>query len=184
MGLDTFCGGHAPQCQAWSKLNLGQLFQSSVANMGPHRKALKAMFERDKWKILRGDTVMILAGRDKGQLGTVRKVIRDPKYPRVLVEGRNLVGAGMPCFVSSWTSTSTHSYMQNKKHVKRNAEEQTGGIINIEVSVAAAEVTECFRLSCEDNLPKCRPPFTTQMSPSWPRIILASRSLSGQPGRG
>ena len=35
--------------------------------------------------------------------------------------------------------------MQNKKHVKRKAEEQTGGIINIEVSVghgAAAEGTE------------------------------------------
>ena len=82
--------------------------------MGPHRKALKAMFERDKWKILRGDTVMILAGRDKGQLGTVRKVIRDPKYPRVLVEGRNLVGADMPCLVIFDTHLSAQPHAEQE----------------------------------------------------------------------
>lgn len=49
------------------------------------------MFERDKWKILRGDKVMIMAGKDKGQVGTVLKVIRDEQFPRVVVEGLNLV---------------------------------------------------------------------------------------------
>lgn len=49
------------------------------------------MFERDKWRILRGDKVMIMAGKDRGQVGTVLKVIRDDKYPRVVVEGLNLV---------------------------------------------------------------------------------------------
>ena len=49
------------------------------------------MFQRGKWKILRGDRVMITAGKDKGQLGTVTKVIKHPQLPRVIVEGRNLV---------------------------------------------------------------------------------------------
>jgi len=59
--------------------------------MGILRKVFKSMFERDKWRILRGDKVMIMAGKDRGQIGTVLKVIRDDKYPRVVVEGLNLV---------------------------------------------------------------------------------------------
>ena len=59
--------------------------------MGILRKVFKSMFERDKWRILRGDKVMIMAGKDRGQIGTVLKVIRDNKYPRVVVEGLNLV---------------------------------------------------------------------------------------------
>lgn len=59
--------------------------------MGHLRKIIKPMFERDKWKILRGDKVMIMAGKDKGQVGTVLKVIRDEQFPRVVVEGLNLV---------------------------------------------------------------------------------------------
>ena len=35
--------------------------------------------------------MMIMAGKDRGQVGTVLKVIRDDKYPRVVVEGLNLV---------------------------------------------------------------------------------------------
>lgn len=38
--------------------------------------------------------VQIMAGKDKGQVGTVLKVIRDEKYPRVMVEGLNLVSGG------------------------------------------------------------------------------------------
>lgn len=49
------------------------------------------MFDRNKWKILRGDTVMIMAGKDRGQVGTVLKVMRDVKFPKVVVEGLNLV---------------------------------------------------------------------------------------------
>ena len=54
------------------------------------------MFERDKWKILRGDKVMIMAGKDRGQVGTVLRVVRDDKFPRVVVEGLNLV-SGQRC---------------------------------------------------------------------------------------
>ena len=60
--------------------------------MGIYRKGFKEMFERGKWRIMRGDKVMITAGKDAGQVGTVLKVIRDSRWPRVLVEGQNLVG--------------------------------------------------------------------------------------------
>lgn len=59
--------------------------------MGVCKKALKPMFKNDKWHILRGDTVKLLCGKDKGQVGTVLKVIRDKKIPQVLVQGLNLV---------------------------------------------------------------------------------------------
>ncbi|KAK9835010.1 hypothetical protein WJX81_003857 [Elliptochloris bilobata] len=48
------------------------------------------MFETNRWKIVRGDTVMIMAGKEKGQIGTVLEVLRDKARPKVKVEGRNL----------------------------------------------------------------------------------------------
>ena len=59
--------------------------------MGLPKKALAAMFPRNKWKILRGDSVMITAGKDAGQTGIVSKVHRDCKSPAVTVKGMNLV---------------------------------------------------------------------------------------------
>ena len=59
--------------------------------MGVNKRAIKAMFPKEKWKIVRGDKVVITAGKDKGQTGIVTKVIRDDKIPQVIVEGRNLV---------------------------------------------------------------------------------------------
>lgn len=61
--------------------------------MAGWRRAIKPMFDRQKWKILRGDQVMIRSGKDAGQIGTVTKVIRDEKFPRVIIEGLNLVGS-------------------------------------------------------------------------------------------
>lgn len=52
---------------------------------------VKPMFERDKWRILRGDKVKIITGKDRGEVGIVSKVIRNVRFPRVIVEGRNLV---------------------------------------------------------------------------------------------
>jgi ribosomal protein L24 len=60
--------------------------------MGVFRKAFKDVMHQANYKILRGDKVMVTAGKDAGQVGTVLKVIRDPKFPRVVVEGLNLVG--------------------------------------------------------------------------------------------
>ncbi len=59
--------------------------------MGLHRKAIQAMFPRNKWKLLRGDAVMITAGKDAGQTGVISKVHRDVKKPGVTVKGMNLV---------------------------------------------------------------------------------------------
>jgi ribosomal protein L24 len=63
--------------------------------MGVNKRAIKAMFPKDKWKIMRGDKVVITAGKDKGQTGIVSKVIRDEKIPKVIVEGRNLVSTSL-----------------------------------------------------------------------------------------
>lgn len=60
--------------------------------MGVLRKAFKDVMHQTNYKILRGDKVMVTAGKDAGQVGTVLKVIRDTKFPRVVVEGLNLVG--------------------------------------------------------------------------------------------
>jgi large subunit ribosomal protein L24 len=86
--------------------------------MGLHRKALKDMFATHRWHIVRGDTVIIRAGKDKGQVGVVTKVVRDKKQPRVVVEGRNL----------------------NKKSVKRT-KDQPGGIITIEAPIHYSNVS-------------------------------------------
>ncbi|CAL5225362.1 g8165 [Coccomyxa viridis] len=67
------------------------------------------MFPKEKWKILRGDKVIITAGKDKGQTGIVTKVIRDERIPKVIVEGRNL----------------------NKRAIKRTAD-NPGGLISME----------------------------------------------------
>eukprot|EP00249_Psilotum_nudum_P011990 c23512_g1_i2 orf=128-637(+) len=67
------------------------------------------------WKILRGDKIMIIAGKDKGLTGMVKQVIRSKNT--VIVEGRNLV----------------------KKHVKRT-EEHEGGIFTKESPLHVSNV--------------------------------------------
>lgn len=63
-------------------------------------------------KIRSGDQVLVITGKNKGQVGNVLKVL--PKKQRVLVEGVNLV----------------------KKHTKPNPNaNQEGGIIEREASV-------------------------------------------------
>ncbi len=53
------------------------------------------MFQRGTWRIVRGDLVRIIAGRCKGEHGQVLNVIRDPRRPRVIVEGHNLVSIAL-----------------------------------------------------------------------------------------
>eukprot|EP00245_Coleochaete_scutata_P010524 TRINITY_DN3704_c0_g1_i1.p1 TRINITY_DN3704_c0_g1~~TRINITY_DN3704_c0_g1_i1.p1 ORF type:complete len:176 (-),score=17.09 TRINITY_DN3704_c0_g1_i1:510-1037(-) len=67
------------------------------------------------WKILRGDQVMIMAGREKGTTGTISRVIRSQN--RVIVEGKNLV----------------------KKHVK-GGEGNPGGIVTVESPMHVSNV--------------------------------------------
>ena len=77
------------------------------------RKAQGNLVER--WKIFRGDQVMVNSGKDRGQVGTVTKVFC--KENRLIVEGLNLV----------------------KKHVKRTEGNQ-GGVITMESPVHYSNV--------------------------------------------
>ncbi|KVI03914.1 KOW-like protein, partial [Cynara cardunculus var. scolymus] len=67
------------------------------------------------WKILRGDNVMIIRGKDKGATGTIKRVIRSQN--RVIVEGKNLV----------------------KKHIKQGQGHE-GGIFTVEAPLHVSNV--------------------------------------------
>ncbi|CAE6116829.1 unnamed protein product [Arabidopsis arenosa] len=67
------------------------------------------------WKILRGDNVMIIRGKDKGETGTIKRVIRSQN--RVIVEGKNLI----------------------KKHIKGGPDHE-GGIFTVEAPLHASNV--------------------------------------------
>ncbi|KAG1355142.1 50S ribosomal protein L24 [Cocos nucifera] len=67
------------------------------------------------WKILRGDNVMIIRGKDKGEMGVIKRVIRSQN--RVIVDGKNLV----------------------KKHIKQGQGHE-GGIFSIEAPLHVSNV--------------------------------------------
>jgi large subunit ribosomal protein L24 len=67
-------------------------------------------------KIKKGDRVVLLTGKDKGQKGSVLKVL--PKENRVLVEGVNLV----------------------KRHTKATQQDPQGGIKTKEATVHVSNV--------------------------------------------
>ncbi|XP_073526087.1 large ribosomal subunit protein uL24-like [Phyllobates terribilis] len=67
------------------------------------------------WKILRGDNVMIIRGKDKGETGVIKRVIKSQN--RVIVEGKNLV----------------------KKHVKQGQGHE-GGIFSVEAPLHVSNV--------------------------------------------
>jgi large subunit ribosomal protein L24 len=77
--------------------------------MGVFRRGFTRMFDRNKWKILRGDTVVVTAGKDRGQRGVVLRIVRDDRFPRVVVEGLNL----------------------SKRAIKRT-KDSPGGIVSVE----------------------------------------------------
>ena len=67
-------------------------------------------------RVTKGDTVVVIAGKDKGTKGTVTKVM--PKANRVLVEGVNVI----------------------TKHQKPSAMNPQGGIINKEAPIHISNV--------------------------------------------
>ncbi|KAL9248504.1 Large ribosomal subunit protein uL24-like protein [Drosera capensis] len=67
------------------------------------------------WKILRGDNVMIIRGKDRGETGIIKRVIRSQN--RVIVEGKNLV----------------------KKHIKQGQGHE-GGIFPVEAPLHVSNV--------------------------------------------
>ncbi|XP_026450646.1 uncharacterized protein LOC113350737 [Papaver somniferum] len=68
-----------------------------------------------KWKVLRGDNVIIIRGKDKGETGVVKRVVRTQN--RVIVEGKNLV----------------------KKHIKQGQGHE-GGIFTVEAPLHVSNV--------------------------------------------
>ena len=67
-------------------------------------------------KIKVGDTVKVIAGKDKGKEGQVLKV--DHKNGRVVVKGVNMI----------------------TKHIKQSAQNPNGGIVNVEGSIDVSNV--------------------------------------------
>ncbi len=67
-------------------------------------------------KIKKGDTVLIIKGKDRGRTGKVIKAL--PKENRVIVEGLNLV----------------------RKHIKPRTQGEKGKIVEIPRSIAVANV--------------------------------------------
>jgi large subunit ribosomal protein L24 len=69
-----------------------------------------------KLKVKKGDTVIILAGKDKGKRGTITRVI--PTESRVVVEGVNIV----------------------KRHERPSKNNPQGGIVAIEAPLHVSNV--------------------------------------------
>jgi large subunit ribosomal protein L24 len=69
-----------------------------------------------KAKIKKGDTVVVIAGDEKGKSGKVLQVL--PETGRVLVEGVNFV----------------------KKHMQKSEENPAGGIVEREAALAISNV--------------------------------------------
>ena len=67
-------------------------------------------------KIKKGDSVVVLTGKDKGRRGTVLKVL--PENERVLVQGVNMV----------------------QRHTRQSQTNPNGGIINKEASLHVSNV--------------------------------------------
>jgi large subunit ribosomal protein L24 len=71
-------------------------------------------------KIKKGDSVVLLTGKDKGRKGTVTKVVtKDGQAERVLVQGLNMV----------------------QRHTRPSQGNPQGGIINKEASVHVSNVS-------------------------------------------
>lgn len=67
-------------------------------------------------RLQKGDTVVVISGKDKGKTGKVARLFRDED--KVIVEGVNLV----------------------KRHTRPNARMQQGGILEREQPIAASKV--------------------------------------------
>jgi ribosomal protein L24 len=96
--------------------------------------------------------VKITAGKDKGQTGTIARVLRDQN--RVIVEGLNLVRSirqRLPARLLM-LALAPRKRLQVKKHIKRT-KEQDGGIVTIEAPLHVSNVqvvdpvTGCARAS-------------------------------------
>ena len=67
-------------------------------------------------RVKKGDTVVVIAGKDKGKKGTVVKVM--PKANRVVVEGVNVISNVMPLDPETGKGTRVRFEMKDGKKVR------------------------------------------------------------------
>jgi len=85
---------HTPQTHTRAHTNTHTHAHTHThAGMGRPYKTIKTMFERNRWRIVEGDEVVIRGTKFSGQIGKVLAVLKDPRVPQVVVEGINLVSA-------------------------------------------------------------------------------------------
>jgi|SRR4051812_45876537 large subunit ribosomal protein L24 len=91
--------------------------------MATKQKEKRPLHLANKMNIKKGDTVLIISGKDKGKEGTVSRAL--PQTSKIIVEGRNVV----------------------KKHVRPQGQTRQGGIIEkampLHVSNVMLKCTEC-----------------------------------------
>lgn len=115
--------------------------------MGRFWKTIKPMFGRCKhWRIVKGDIVQILVGKDRGEVGKVLEVIQDVRKPRVIVEGKNMVRINQPSHSSDLT-------FQVQRRIPKTIEEP-GRIISKEVSLSVelwiiSDLGSCALFKCK-----------------------------------
>jgi large subunit ribosomal protein L24 len=74
------------------------------------------MNNKGKCHIKKGDTVIVIAGDDKGKSGKVLQIV--PQTGRALVEGLNFA----------------------KKHMRKTEDHPQGGVVEIEASIAMSNL--------------------------------------------
>ncbi|KAA8550839.1 hypothetical protein F0562_002523 [Nyssa sinensis] len=86
------------------------------------------------WRILRGDNVMVLRGKDKGETGVIKRVIRSQN--RVIVEGQKPVLRGFRGFI---IVHNQQLLPKVKKHIKQGQGHE-GGIFTVEAPLHVSNV--------------------------------------------
>ncbi len=84
--------------------------------MATKLKSAKDTTKRYKMHVKKGDTVQVIAGRDKGKVGEILRTL--PKLSKVVVKGVNV----------------------RTKHVKPNQEGETGQIVTFEAPIHSSNV--------------------------------------------
>ncbi|KAJ2887852.1 39S ribosomal protein L24, mitochondrial [Coemansia asiatica] len=121
----------------------------------PREKTLREDLLLKKWKIRRGDKVMVISGKDRGQTGVVSEVSR--KTNRVYVRGLNLVFKNvsknkeapsgkiqkeMPIHVSNLALVDPTTNQPTKVYIGKFVDPDTGAKQSMRYSVSTGSVIQ------------------------------------------
>ncbi|KAJ2004969.1 hypothetical protein GGI04_001778 [Coemansia thaxteri] len=70
------------------------ILKATSPRVMPRDRSLRADLRLKKWKVVKGDKVMVITGKDRGNTGTVTEVVRSTN--RVYVRGLNLASKNVP----------------------------------------------------------------------------------------